>query len=122
MGKVKITKEQLIKENASLNAKVEALLKGDIEIRTCLSELLGKVTWERQPYERDHSKKVEVLDWIGIAFLMGKLKQDSEYSNLLKANEKLREENSFLQNEKFERESGMDMEEGPMVDIRSPRR
>lgn len=96
-GTPKITKEYLIKENARLEAHNAALIRGDMEIRTSLSELLGQFYYE-QPYAHaNREKKVDVKDWLQISFLMGRLKQDADYSNLINANEDLRRENTALQ-------------------------
>ncbi len=90
------TKEDLIKEVAKLTEKLEARAASDLKTRTTLSELLGSYEWENEYYGNRKTRKVVVMDWLGIAFNIGELKSDAEYSLVLSVKEELKRENEDL--------------------------
>jgi hypothetical protein len=95
-----MTKEELIKENATLTEKLVRMKLDEENTRKVLSELLDSYEWIAKGYynpERD--KKVIVRDWIGIAFLIGELKADADYAMCIQAREALRNENEALKEE-----------------------
>lgn len=111
---MKKTKEQLIKDNAVLEKEATQLKEEDLKIRTTLSELLGSFKEEKDPIIGMWSgrpKVVDVCDWLEIAYLIGELKADANYSCVLdKASDLertvsfLKRENETLKNPKSEKE------------------
>lgn len=62
-----------------MEAKHDTVLKGDLAIRTTLSEVLGSYVNESVGYSVSRGERmVKVLDWTGIAFHIGKLKAQAE--------------------------------------------
>lgn len=94
----KVTKELLLKENALLTERLESMIREDFNRRTTLSKLLGNYSIVRKSYDyRDASEKqIEVESWLGIAFLIGELKSDANYSLCIETRETLRRENDAL--------------------------
>lgn len=92
---MKKTKESYVRENAILTVDVERLEREDHKVRAILCELLGSK--EYKTYQNMPS--VKVLDWLGIFFLLGELKGDAHFSNLLTAAENARMENEVLKQE-----------------------
>lgn len=94
---MKVTKEQLQKENAVLKDQLEMWKENDLSRRTVLSELLGSYElFSEYGYSNRNSKKVDVRDWLGISFLIGELKSDADYSCVLEGKEIFRRENEGL--------------------------
>lgn len=97
---MKTTKEELQKEAHKWRTLYEELEKRDIITRTTLSDLLDSHEYTQEyGYSSKTSKKVVVRDWLGIAFLIGELKADSNYSTLIKTNNGLVQEREMLRTE-----------------------
>lgn len=90
---MKTTKGLLIKRNAVLEQKIEAMVKTDLEIRETLSELLDSYEYDFNRWDNQKTKKIDVKDWLGIAFLIGELKADADYAIVLESKKRLSEEN-----------------------------
>lgn len=91
----KITKEQLVKENAKLNERLYVLERKDEELRQNLTEILNY--YEHDPYTFSNSK-MKPMTWIDIAFRIGELRADANYSRLLQEREELHQEINNLKN------------------------
>jgi hypothetical protein len=94
---MKTTKEDLIKANERLTNKVNQLESEDLRIREVFSNLLDSYTYETDFYGGKKEKKIIVESWEGIAFLMGELKADADYSCSIQDREDLKREVSLLQ-------------------------
>lgn len=83
---MKTTKEELLKENARLTRRVETFERDDRDIRTQLTEILR--------YENGgmYSRPSPTMTWIQIAFHMGELRADANYSCLIQSREDLKKE------------------------------
>jgi len=93
---MKITKEELLKENVTLNNKYEALQSKQAHIIEQFSEVLGAPMQSRALYARSESR--ETYTWEKIFTEVGKL-LNIESSMVVKAdNERLRDENLRLAN------------------------
>lgn len=92
-------KDDLIKENARLMAEVEALNREDETRRKELSALLNSYDLYVDKWTGRKDKAVAVQSWLGIAFLIGELKADADYSCVLEARENFRRENEELHRE-----------------------
>ncbi len=89
------TKEELLAQNAVLQAKIDKTEKEDLERRTVLSGLLDSYEWISDgygSYNNKTTKKTMVRDWLGISFLIGELKADANYSCLIDGREMMRNE------------------------------
>lgn len=93
---MKTTKEELLKTNERLENKLKVFESEDLRVRTVFSELLDSTYFESDFYGSRKEKKVKVLSWEGIAFLMGELKADANYSMVIQGRDEFREENRFL--------------------------
>lgn len=103
---MKTTKEELIKLNERLEVKVKMLQSEDERMRTVFSELLDSTYYENDFYGSRKEKKTKVLSWEGIAFLMGELKADANYSCVIAGRDEFREENHILKTRIKELELG----------------
>lgn len=101
---MKKTKEQLEKENARLSERVEALVKVDEEVREKLSRLVGTPTYKTNYFGETN---VVPLSWIEIAFAIGELKADADYSCVLEAKERFRQEAEELRQKLEELREGI---------------
>lgn len=116
----KVTREELIAENAKLINEIETRDANDRKLRTTLSELLDsvEVEVERDPYSMHRravkTRTVILQDWIGIAFLIGELKADANYSILLEGERSIKEENQQLKEtiDNIRRNGGEDIIDG----------
>jgi len=90
----KVTKEQLQKQNTILEEKLTRMVDEDRRLREVFSDLLDSSEFV-QEYGFSHSKerKVVVRSWEGIAFMIGELKSDADYSALIEKLENLKKEN-----------------------------
>jgi hypothetical protein len=79
----KPTNAELISENAELKTLLDSYKQKDLTIRTDLSKLLDSYTYESRYRYGDKEKKVDVQSWLGIAFMIGELKADADFSILL---------------------------------------
>ena len=102
MGK-QITKKELQEENGLLKGKLSILASKDLELRTSISEMLDSFEFEKEPstasfyWNPSKAKRfLKVQEWLGIAFLIGELKADANYSIILQARDELRMENEQL--------------------------
>ena len=102
---MKKTKEELLKENARLERDITSLKDDDNRTRETLSELLGSYEIINDIYSPRNSRKTIVRDWLGIAFLIGKLKADADYSATVEAREKLKREVSVLKEKIYKLEN-----------------
>lgn len=94
---MKLTKEQLIKDKAILEAKLENRITEDNRVREVLSELLDSYEYTQEyGYSNSKIKKVLTRSWEGIAFLIGELKADANYAMCIEAREDLKVENNVL--------------------------
>jgi|CXWL01.1.fsa_nt_gi hypothetical protein len=93
---MKTTKEQLIKENAVLTQKLELAKRKDEEVRENLTSIL---LYSPQVYN-SYSQKPKIMSWIDIAFNMGELRADANYSMLIDSREELKREIELLKNPK----------------------
>lgn len=93
----KVTKEQLQKQNTMLEEKLTRMVDEDRRLREVFSDLLDSSEFV-EGYGFSHSKerKVVVQSWEGIAFLIGELKSDADYSCVIEARENLKRENQIL--------------------------
>lgn len=85
----KKTKEDLLKENAQLIEKLEVALLADRSIRENLTSVL---LYLPKVYNSISSIKPATMSWIDIAFNMGELRADADYSMLLEGREMMRRE------------------------------
>jgi len=93
---MKTTKEELVKENAVLNQKLEGLNAKDFEIRKELSECLDSYENVREFGYTQATQSVNVQSWLGIAYLIGELKSDADFSLNIEREKMLRQENEEL--------------------------
>lgn len=93
-----MTKEELVRLNASQESTINNLRAEDERLRRTFSELLDSYEWEDQ-WGGGRKRKPVVQSWEGIAFLIGELKSDADYSCVLEAREHLRRENQSLREE-----------------------
>lgn len=91
----------LEKKIAVLEADIRNFEEGDTRRRTILCELLGSYVKKEPTYTYDSGPKVDVLGWMGIAFLIGKLKADANFSQLIESRNNLRRENDDLREELY---------------------
>lgn len=90
---MKVTKEDLIKQNERLQVKADTMEAEDIRVRKVLSELLDSYEYKTSyGYSNSPEKTVKVRSWEGIAFLIGELKADADYSMCIEAREELKRE------------------------------
>lgn len=96
------TKEELVKENTLLEQKLSERGKEDLRIRTELSELLDSYTETTDRFGGGGvERKINVQSWLGIAFLIGELKADANYSMVLEAKENFRQRAAELEKENY---------------------
>ena len=103
--KEKPTLASLTLESQRRGDAVERLRAEDLRIRTVLSELLGSIEYTRGLGYSTNEGRVKVQSWEGIAFLIGELKSDADYSliveqvkNLKDVERQLREKIYQLEN------------------------
>lgn len=102
---MKTTKEDLIKTNERLQNRVKQLESEDLRIREVLSGLLDSYTFETDFYGGRKEKKTVVQSWEGIAFLMGELKADANYSMVIQARDEFINDNKMLKDRIMELEN-----------------
>lgn len=90
---MKTTKEDLIKENATLSKKVEEFGDKDRALRVELGELLDIY---HRPNAFQYQDRDEIPSWYKIAYMIGELKSDADFSCVLAGRNMLREENERL--------------------------
>lgn len=76
----KITKEKLIENLAIANSEIRRLMDEDHNIRKSLSELLKSFDFSRDKWSGNTEKTLCIQNWIGIAFMIGELRSDADYS------------------------------------------
>lgn len=95
---MKITKEQLLEDNAKLQEQLNNWVSVDKTRRDTFAELLGQYT-EESIFGQKVNRKADDINWYRIAFLVGELKADADYSCLLAAREDLKRQNEKLLDE-----------------------
>ncbi len=94
------TKDSLLKQNLEFSMKIGLMEATDLKMRTILSELLGSFEYTTSSdygfSGRNKDKKVDVKEWVGIAFLIGELKADADYSILISEKVSLQNQNDNL--------------------------
>lgn len=96
----KITKEELIKYNTALESEVKMLKSEDLRLRETFCDLLDSVEFVQEyGFSQNRERKVVVQSWEGIAFMLGELKADAEFSLSLERERILRDEKGQLLNE-----------------------
>ena len=93
---INVTKASLEKVNTEFAYRLEAAEREDLERRKILSGLLDSYETIRERYSDRDERKLVVQSWLGIAFLIGELKADANYSLLLEGKENLLRENAEL--------------------------
>lgn len=96
---MKQTKEQLLAENAKLTSKLEAWEANDRKLRDDFADLLDQYEWIKEYYSYDKKKVLTNLSWHKIAFLVGELKADANYSILLEEHRRGEKQNMELMEE-----------------------
>lgn len=92
--------ETLKETVAQRDATIKALKDNDLHVRTKLSELLDAFKHEYetnvfgQRLRSGEATKVP-QDWLGIAFLIGELRADANYSCVIEARESFRRESQY---------------------------
>lgn len=84
------TKEQLLKDNALLEEQVKQMNIKDLEIRRQFTGLLGGISFVKDFYGQN--KDVVTFTWLEIAFKIGELESDANYSCTLQARDDFRNE------------------------------
>ena len=96
----RITKEELIKNNAALESEVATLKSEDLRLRETFCDLLDSAEFVQEyGFSQNRERKVVVQSWEGIAFMLGELKADAEFSLSLERERILRDEKGQLLNE-----------------------
>lgn len=85
-------KEELIKENGRLSQEMRGYVEDDRRIRMELSKILRYQKWDGGISYNEPNP----MTWIQIAFAMGELRADANYSCLLEGREMMRKENEEL--------------------------
>lgn len=88
-------KEDYIKENGRLREQLDAWEVKDRGVRENLTQILRYYPRELSNFT---SSKPSVMTWIDIAFHMGELRADANYSMLLEGRESMRREIEELKN------------------------
>ncbi len=96
--------ETLKETVAQKDATIKALKDNDLHVRMKLSELLD-ATYSEKPYTikqrfnaysyPGEKKEKQPQDWLGIAFLIGELRADANYSCVIEARESFRRESQY---------------------------
>lgn len=79
-----------------LEEKLTRMVDEDHRIRSVFSEMLESYEYTQEYGYSSKSRKVSVMSWEGIAFAMGELKADADYSCVIEARESLKRENAEL--------------------------
>lgn len=94
---MKITKENLIKQVAVLEADVKERAELNTSRRKTLGKLLGIYGEPSSASMYRSSASSEIPDWLDIAFAIGELKSDADFSIMLGEKERLAQQNQVLQ-------------------------
>lgn len=79
-----MTKDQAVEQLVNERAKVKTLTEADEMVRKELSILLGKFKdVSKYTYGNEIERKVDVQSWMSIAFLIGKLTENRDYTNMV---------------------------------------
>lgn len=88
-----VTKEQLLKKNAELEKSIEFYKSEDTRLREVFSDLLNSYEFTQEyGFGSGKRKDLVVQSWEGIAFLIGELKSDADYSLCLEREKELKQE------------------------------
>lgn len=83
---MKITKEQLAKENAQLREQLSVERQKDVATRENLSDILGHY---RIDTNFGATTRTRTMTWLDIAFRIGELRAETNFSRLLESNEQM---------------------------------
>lgn len=100
---MKTSREEILKENATLRERIEQKRLEDENVRKVLSGLLDSYEYTQEySYSNRKEQKILIRDWVGIAFLIGELKADANYSMVIETREILRREKNDLEQKLFQ--------------------
>lgn len=93
-----MTKQELIELNAELTLKLSNMKDVDQLVRKDLSKLLDSYEFNDDDYRFGSGRKKELViaSWLEIAFMIGELKADANYSCVIEARETLKNDNQRL--------------------------
>lgn len=94
-----MTKDQLLIQNGELQNTADLMKAKDESLRKTFSDLLGQYSYENRYGSSNQDKKIEVCSWNKIAFLIGELTADANYSCCIDAREELKREVQDLKDE-----------------------
>ena len=95
---MRVTKDQLIKENERLKQKVNYLNDESERIQKDFTRVL---LWQRyDPAYSSYTDRPKIFSWAEIFFKIGELNSDANYAIVLGEKHRLQEENDRLKQEK----------------------
>lgn len=89
------TKEEIVKDNNDLTARIGKLINRENELRERFTDILGHM---REISSSWGTPKREILTWEEIFFKIGELNSDANYSIILEEKFRLQAENEKLKN------------------------
>lgn len=95
-----MTKEQQKNEIVKLSLEITILKEEDLRLRKVLSDLLKSYTIKSPGLygvRGEQTKELKVLSWEGIAFRIGELNADANYSILLQEKDRINRHNLYLE-------------------------